>query len=172
MLSKEDLLELVTVGAEPAFLTAYGALRGVFHRAFLAVDDDGEIAVDYMQVQPHAQALLAYPVLTKVVELKEQTILDEIVALPWTGDVANVALVGEQLANLDALNWAMGLAGHRPLGLQLVGEQKVSLIALVRLFRAFGAVYRYVVMVREQKRLQDEAADAEGEQAVDRIVVH
>ena len=157
-LTEAELLELVELSAKPGFQAAYDALRGVFHQCFLAAED-GQAKVDFMQIQPHAQALLSNPAVVKVVAEKESALLDGIVTLPWGGTQETLALVGEQLSNLDTLNWAMGLAGHRPLGLQLVGEQTIALISLVRLFRAFGAVYRSVVMVREQKRLQDAAIE-------------
>ena len=170
LLSEAEVLELVSVSAAPEFQDAHTELRGVFHRIFLAADD-GQAAVDFMQVQPHAQALLASPVVQKLIAGKEAQVLDEMVTLQWSGSDDNMALVGEQLLALDALNLMMGLAGHRPFGPQLVGEHQVTLISMVRLFRAFGAVHRSVMMVREQKRLQDEVA-AGGEQVVKRTEVH
>ena len=156
LLSDEEVLELVAVSAAPEFQDAHNELRGIFHRIFLTADD-GQAAVDYMQVQPHAQALLASPVVQKLVMGRESQVLDEMVTLQWSGTDDNMSLVGEQLLALDAMNLMMGLAGHRPFGPPLVGEHQVTLISMVRLFRAFGAVHRSVMMVREQKRLRDMA---------------
>ena len=162
ILSEEEVLELVEVSTQPTFHAAHAGLRAVFHKAFLTPKISGS-KLDWAEVQPLAQQLLAHGAMLRVIELKEQLILDEISAIGWDGSDVCSQLVMEQVATLDALSWMMELAGHRTLRYDIsdVPDDGYSVMAVVRVFRAFDGVYRQVLMVRDQYRLQESTRDDE-----------
>ena len=161
MLSEEEIHEISMLSERPEFRDAYEALRGVFHRAFLT-RAGGVMVMNLLEVQPFAHALMDHPTLQKLISIRECNLLDEMVVQPWNGTPESRAMTLEYLSSLDALNLAFALAGLRPLSGDLLGDQKHDVFLIVRLFRAYGAVYRSAVMVREQQRLQDAAQAEQG----------
>ena len=155
LLNEEEVLELVEVSTQPTFHAAHAGLRAVFHKAFLT-PKAGTVKIDWAEVQPYAQQLLAHGAMLRVIELKEQMQLDEISALGWDRSDACDRLVLEQVATLDVLSFMMELAGHRTPRYDLSAvENGADTVAVARIFRAFDGVYRQVLMVRDQHRLQE-----------------
>ena len=155
-LNEDDVVQLMDVSTMPAFHAAHEGLRKLFHFAFLSLKTDKMVGLDFTSVQSYAQQLLAYPAVVRVVECKENAMLDDIVAMAWDGSEGCTQLVTEQLANLDTISTVLELAGHRTLRKEVeTGRHYYDVTFIVRLFRAFDAVHRNVVMVREQRRLYD-----------------